>query len=195
MSKFLSKNGVEVILNEMIEGDIGCILEDGTIERGSSDNGLVFKSMENFKKKEGICYIPELTGDNVKSAEVFTYDEFLKLTGGNEEMATEVFRVVNWQDPSTYINADLEEAGYDYCEECGYLYFVGDDEHATNFCPNCKVEMVVEFKSNGELLVGYDSYEGKDELKATLELLTSEHGEGVLVYHQGEDITENIKRK
>jgi rubrerythrin len=62
------------------------------------------------------------------------YNDFLELAGGNRNIADMIFEVVDWQYPASYVNSDLYDSGYGYCENCGYLFFIDEG----NTCPNCK---------------------------------------------------------
>lgn len=99
-----------------VQGDIGCIYEDGTVEKGYSGQGMVFKSNEAFETGKGICYIPELCGniiDDMYKGEIknssdiatfYTRQMFLDEVNGNEHLASVIFDMVDWQSPSTLVD-------------------------------------------------------------------------------------------
>lgn len=64
---------------------IGEVLENGQIEKGASSQGMIYKSLEAFINKTGVCYVPEL--DDTE----YTYMDFYNLVNGNEEIARVLF--------------------------------------------------------------------------------------------------------
>lgn len=59
--------------------------------------GYIYKNFQNFERKRGVCYVPEL------SDKEYTYDDFLALCGGNHTLAEFVFEIVDWQHPETVV--------------------------------------------------------------------------------------------
>lgn len=99
-----------------IKGDYGVIYADGTVEKGHTDQGWVFKDYKAWELGHGICYIPELDGEYIEGiykpkledgeeyAACYSKDGFLELVGGNEDLARLVFEMVDWQHPETLVD-------------------------------------------------------------------------------------------
>ena len=95
--------------NALVEGDIGIIYTDGTVEKGATSQGFVFKSIQAFDTAEDICYIPELCGDIIQElyqgnksdftsadyATCYTKEDFLDLAGNNEKLARYIFNMID----------------------------------------------------------------------------------------------------
>ena len=140
---------------------IGTITENGFVEKDYSAQGIIFKDYDAFEKKEGICYIPELTGDFVESyptpegyqrnergiyktnekgeiiefiefATTYSYQDFVEELGGNEVLAEVLFDLVDWQHPSSLIDCDWSDSVY-ACEECNYHFDIDGEDS----CPKC----------------------------------------------------------
>lgn len=121
--------------------EIGKVLEDGTIEKEYYRQGYIYKSFENFYKREGICYVSEYDGEKIDEAGV-SYDgikddviDYLVACGINiekvpesmiETMVEDVFETVDWQYPCSLIQGDewLEEYVNDFPKE----YFLEKEE-------------------------------------------------------------------
>lgn len=125
-----------------MEQNIGEIIGSKVI-KDQTENGLVYKNFEAFENKKGICYIPELTGEILKPsdgvenpeieyAEAYTYDDFLQLVNGSEDMARRLFNFVDWQHPSSALE-DFGAMGIIPCPNCG-MYV---DTEETEICPKC----------------------------------------------------------
>lgn len=108
-----------------------------------TDDGQVFKSLNAFNSKEGICYIPSLTFeeygpsislDNIEdnSYIAYSYQDFLDMCLGNEESAKILFDMVTWRYLETEIEG-LTEIDYDICGACGTIY----DLQEFSYCPSC----------------------------------------------------------
>lgn len=89
--------------------EIGKISPDGTVEKDFYVQGWIYKNYDNFEKKKGVCYVPEL------SDEKYTYDDFLKICKNDKTLARLVFELVDWQHPETLAD-ELEETFY-YSDE------------------------------------------------------------------------------
>ena len=72
--------------------------------------GFIFKSEENFYENPNLpCYVPEHSGDAVVehtfgrdyTSDFYTKNDFLNITGGNEDEAIALFESVWWQHPET----------------------------------------------------------------------------------------------
>ena len=68
---------------------IGRKLPDGSYEKRFFGQGTIYKNPANFERRTGVCYVPELSEDE------YTYQDFLSLCGGNQEMAEYVFDAVD----------------------------------------------------------------------------------------------------
>lgn len=116
----------------MYNKNYGLIKGNGDIVLEFSGEGKVYKNVENFEAKEGVCYVAENgVGDyhedgvlpNVKDVDVltYTYRDFIELTGGNEVLARRIFNNVSWENPGSYLEGlDM----YETCDKCGYVYDV-----------------------------------------------------------------------
>jgi hypothetical protein len=89
----------------------GEILEDGTIEKGQTDNGWVYKDYTAFEEKSNnICYLPEY-GETLEDG--YTYHDFLGIAQEflddnpevegweTQDIAQNLFDLVDWQHPKT----------------------------------------------------------------------------------------------
>jgi len=106
---------------------IGYKKKNGVFQKEFYQQGYIYKNYQNFSKKKGICYIPELSDTK------YTYQDFLDICGGNKDMAEFVFETVDWQHPESFVDADLSEIGILPCTQCSYLY----DTEKHDFCPQC----------------------------------------------------------
>lgn len=106
--------------------EIGSIKEDGSVEKGPTDQGYVYKSYENFYKREGKCYVAEYEEGKIDKVGISyegIYEEvcdYLLLNGVDiskvpnekiEGMVVDVFDTVDWQHTCSLIEGDnyLEE--------------------------------------------------------------------------------------
>jgi hypothetical protein len=138
---------------------VGTINELGMVTKEYFQQGYIYKNADEFKPGGDICYIPELTGDIIKDyplpegykttedskyvigpdgsieefANTYKYDDFIRLAGGNEDMAQLIYDLVDWQSPESLINADLEGMGIINCENCNWMY----DTEENTVCPKC----------------------------------------------------------
>lgn len=137
LQKNLSLEKVKILILEYMCGEIGAIKADGTIEKGETDQGYVYKSYENFYKREGKCYVAECEKEKNIEEVGITYDgiyeevcDYLLLCGVDvtkvpEEringMVEDVFETVDWQLTSSLIYEDyLEGEVADFPDE----YFI-----------------------------------------------------------------------
>jgi hypothetical protein len=135
-----TEKGLELTEDEYLNiiGEI----EDGLIIKGNSGEGFAYKNYVAFELKEGICYVPEHTdNENIKVASAieegaYTYQDFLDLTGGNEEIAKAIFDGVTWECPETFLDQS------DYLIKCVSCNWVYDEEGIENpdICPKCHIE-------------------------------------------------------
>ncbi|KZL88925.1 hypothetical protein [Clostridium magnum] len=111
--------------------NMGYIDEKGEIVReySAEAEGEVYRSVEAFEKKEGICYI------NVFDVE-FTYKDFLEEDCGNEEIARWCFEMMicTWNFPDSYFEDGVQEGYFTQCDKCCYIY----DHNEIKECPKCK---------------------------------------------------------
>lgn len=112
---------------------IGEILEDGTIEKGSSNQGLVYWNTWAFKSQNGVCYVPELSDTE------YTYDDFLRISKGNTDIAEMLFKTVDWQSPETLYDEWINEDEVNECNNCGKSYLSYD----VDICPYCNSPKVL----------------------------------------------------
>lgn len=109
---------------------IGEILEDGTILKGQSEQGLIFKDRNAFVKQEGICYVPELSDTK------YTYKDFLDMAKGNADIAKELFNAVDWQSPETKLEEWMDEDEVHECSNCNKMFL----SYEIDECPFCNAE-------------------------------------------------------
>ena len=60
-----------------------------------------------YNKKTGVCYVPE-AGDRQ-----YTYQDFLEIAKGKEDLATIIFYLCEWQHPETIFDEMLREGEID----------------------------------------------------------------------------------
>lgn len=108
---------------------VGRINKNGEIEREYYGQGDIFKDEEAFLKKEGVCYVAEL------SDEKYTYDDFIKIANNNLKLAKLLFEFVDWQSPSTLYNDWLNDDEIKECDECKRTFITEGDEDME--CPYC----------------------------------------------------------
>lgn len=137
LPKNLSLEKVKAIILEYMCREIGEIKADGTVEKSETDQGYVYKSYENFYKREGKCYVAECEKEKNIEEVGITYDgiyeevcDYLLLCGVDvtkvpEEringMVEDVFETVDWQLTSSLIYEDyLEGEVADFPDE----YFI-----------------------------------------------------------------------
>lgn len=124
---------------------IGRILEDGTVEKGSTEQGWIYKDSKAFYDKTNkVCYIPEL-GDDIK----YVYADFLTLACDNEEVAEEIFNKVDWQTPEVLVEEWLRDDELHICTNCEHMFLSYGVEH----CPNCGQRKVKDMTQDGEEVV------------------------------------------
>ena len=117
--------------------EIGEILENGEIERGESYNGYIYKSLEAFLNKSGICYVPELSDNK------YTYKDFLDMVNGNEELAEILFDLVDWQSPGTKLDELIADDEVNFCINCEKAY----KSYMVDSCPHCgQLKVITSFK-------------------------------------------------
>lgn len=129
--------GVCVGFQHPISGD-----RDYIVGRGTTPNGMCFKSWTNFAEHpDNPCYQAEL------SDELWTRKDFLRLAEGDERIAEFIFEGVDWQSPYTLMDECFREGEIKRCPECRKLYLTGGDEDCG--CPHCasrEVYVTVELK-------------------------------------------------
>lgn len=106
---------------------IGEVLDNGQIEKGASAQGMIYKSLEAFINKTGVCYVPEL--DDTE----YTYMDFYTLANGNEKIARVLFDMVDWQSPETKRDELIENDEIHICINCENMY----DSYEVYKCPHC----------------------------------------------------------
>lgn len=140
---------------------IGRITPEGFVIREQySPSGYCFKDPNAFLAKNDICYVAELPegllfiekyplpsgfvrdtfgisklegGDTYyEYAYTYTYEDFLKLAGGNQKMTELIFEACEWQHPETEIMS-LASIGIINCPHCGWMY----DTEQDACCPKC----------------------------------------------------------
>ena len=113
--------------NNMKHYIIGEILENGEIIRGLSAQGEVYKNSKAFYEKSNeVCYLSELNDYK------YTYEDFLNIAYGSEEVAEFLFDIVDWQSPETLVEDCLSNDEVYHCS-CGKMYV----SYGVDCCPYC----------------------------------------------------------
>lgn len=108
---------------------IGYIDKHGNVKKEFYRQGCIYKDTKAFSDKTGVCYIPELCDT------MYTYDDFLEEAYGDEDIAKEIFELVDWQSPSTLIQDYLDNGELKICDKCNKLYATyGDDDAICCIC-------------------------------------------------------------
>ena len=104
--------------------------QEAVIDRGYYRQGWIFKDEEAFRlhPKRG-CYVPEL------SDEGYTWQDFLAMCNGQEELAEFLFEMVDWQSPETLKSELLATYEIDFCPVCKKYYFMQGEQIP---CPICE---------------------------------------------------------
>ena len=90
--------------------------------RGQSAQGDVYKNYDEFNKKSNeVCYMPELSDYK------YTYFDFLNIAYDNEKLAKELFYVVDWQSPETYLDELINNGNVKIADNKAYFNIDGDD--------------------------------------------------------------------
>ena len=109
---------------------VGTYDKTGGIDRKWYRQGFIVKDEEAFLHyPDQVCYVPEL-GD-----EVYTRQDFLNLCNGQEDFAEACFYGVDWQSPETWIDEQLREDEWGWCDSCKKFYRM-DGEAIP--CPVCE---------------------------------------------------------
>ena len=88
------------------------------MEKGETEQGMVFKDFGAFREKtDRICYIPE----NDTFNEAYTYQDFMKMSTGNADIANQLFAMVDWQHPTTLLDECMQEEEFYQCPYCSRL--------------------------------------------------------------------------
>lgn len=103
--------------------------QEAVIDRGYYRQGWIFKDEEAFRlHPERVCYVPEL------SDEGYTWQDFLAMCNGQEELAEFLFEMVDWQSPETLKSELLATYEIDFCPVCKKYYFMQGEQIP---CPIC----------------------------------------------------------
>lgn len=105
-------------------------IENGKIEKCFYREGLIFKDEEAFLKKEGTCYVAEL------SDEEYTYGDFIKIAKNNEELASQLFYNVCWESPYTLYDQWLNDGEIKECDKCAKTFITEGDKDMECPCYN-----------------------------------------------------------
>lgn len=138
VAKNISLEKIKSLILEDMCGEIGEIKADGTVVKGETDQGYVYKSYENFYKRKGKCYVAEHEKETNIEEVGISYDgiyeevcNYLFECGVDvskvpEEringMVEDVFETVDWQFTASLIFGDeyLEGEVADFPDE----YFI-----------------------------------------------------------------------
>lgn len=136
--KRLNEMEIRNFVEEVMCGEIGRILEDGTVEKEYFRQGWIYKNYEKFYKREGKCYVAEYEEETNIADVGISYDgiyeevcDYLSLCGVNitkvpeetiEGMVEDVFLTVDWQFTCSLIDGDeyLQEYVEELPDECFY---------------------------------------------------------------------------
>lgn len=100
------------------------------IEREFYGQGMIFKSDEAFYDTEHpgrACYVPELFDI------VYTRNKILELCGNQEDLATDVYDMLDWQRPETLLDELYRNGEVDVCHECKKPFMC----YQKTRCPHC----------------------------------------------------------
>lgn len=101
---------------------------------GASDQGYIFKSREFYQHSlDEICYIAESDLEDYeyeqkhgnasdRKPQGYTHQDFLDMCNSQEEIAEQVFAIVDWQHPETELDEELKENELIKCR-CGKWYW------------------------------------------------------------------------
>lgn len=96
------------------------------------NQGAYFKSPLSFRAyPDAPCYC----GENMD--EYWTYNDFMQLAEGNEEIAEDLFCSLEWQHPETLFEEYLRDGEYERCAACGKLIHAKCEE--VEKCPHCGI--------------------------------------------------------
>ena len=102
---------------------------EAAIERDYFQQGWIVKDEEAFLHyPDKVCYVPEL------SDSTYTRNDFLDMCNGQEEFATMLFEMVDWQSPETLKNELFSMQEIEFCLVCKKLYFMAGEQKP---CPVC----------------------------------------------------------
>lgn len=121
-------------------------LENGKYYGAKYKEGFIYKNLEAYEAKEGVCYIPSIVMEELKDGvtleeikeagyNAYTYNDLLELCKGNDKSVGFMLRSIYWVHPETFIDT-LSDTDYEFCEKCGTIYDL--EEHSD--CPNCNKE-------------------------------------------------------
>ena len=102
------------------------------LEKKDGDQGCYFKDFVAFRARpDAPCY----SGEFMSGREYWTYNDFLAIAEGDEEIAEDLFLAVDWQDPDTLFYEYLRDGEYVRCETCGKLIHAKCED--VDVCPHC----------------------------------------------------------
>lgn len=111
----------------------GNIYDVETLNAALNECGIKSLYLGEFKSQNAwdlhdntICYITD-------SGDCYSYNDFLSLADGSEEVAFDLFDIVSWQHPETVLDEEIREGEIDRCKCCGKLYMSYNKET----CDNC----------------------------------------------------------
>ena len=112
-------------------------------EKAWFSQGTIYKNWEAYDKDPSeVCYIPELICYIPEMSDTkYTREDFVRLCGGNEELAREIFLEVDWQHPESLIEEWKVNGELGECKQCGWLFECYGETKCPNWkCPNCGAE-------------------------------------------------------
>lgn len=122
---------------------IGEILENGEIEKGYTEHGSIYKNSKAFyEKSDEVCYIPDLSDVE------YTYNDFLTIAGGKEDVAEMLFDSAKWEHPETTLDEMLRHDEAHICKGCDEIYISYEVER----CPYCNQRKVLDIIENEHLV-------------------------------------------
>lgn len=99
------------------------------LERGATAQGFVFKDEDAFlNRPNDICYVPEL------SDVCYTKNTLLEMCLGDESLAAQMFYMLDWQHPETFVSEMIAEEEWGYCPKCEKMYQMDGERKP---CPTC----------------------------------------------------------
>lgn len=116
---------------------------------GIGNNGYIFYDQEAYETSlDKPCYAPEYADAD---DEYFTHQDFLDLCDGDEELARDLFDMVDWQYPESLL-AEWEGSAITYCRGCGKIFkiYKSNSDERNERCPHCGALVETKDGKNNE---------------------------------------------
>jgi hypothetical protein len=98
------------------------------LQRDWLQQGWVFKDADAFEyRPTAPCYVPELFDI------AYSKEDLLALCDNQEDIAKEVFHLLNWQSPEALLDEEFTEGELTLCKHCSRMF----KSYWTSKCPHC----------------------------------------------------------